>query len=132
MSALATPPEVHVVHQRLGFRSANCERCVPAHWHDDARAGQLRPAVVGGVPISTPNQGPGAEPSGLPAIQRADALAGCASDGGSPETERAIAQATPGPTTAIHSTPRSGPVALSPLGAGSDQAAEGRAQPVAG
>lgn len=39
---------------------------------------------------------PGVEPSGVPAEQGADALAGGSSDGGSPETERAMASATPG------------------------------------
>ena len=90
---------VHEAHLRLGFKSGNCGCCYPAvtAWHDDARAGRLRAAIVGGIPIDT-HQGPGAELSGISAIQRADALAGGSSDGGSPETERAIAQATPGPT----------------------------------
>ena len=41
---------------------------------------------------------PGAEPSGVPAEQGAGALAGGSSGRGSPETERAMASATPGRT----------------------------------
>jgi hypothetical protein len=58
--ALATHPVVHEAHVRLGFRSAGCEACYPPppapepqSWHDQARAGQLRPSIVGGVPITT-------------------------------------------------------------------------------
>lgn len=58
-----TPPEVHAVHLRLGYASGNCEAChpplpEPTHdsplhesWHAAARAGRLRPAIVGGVPL---------------------------------------------------------------------------------
>lgn len=44
---------VHDVHLRLGFRSGACHRCFPAFtsWHADARAGHLRPSIVGGIPI---------------------------------------------------------------------------------
>ena len=58
----------------------------------------LRALLSGAFGPATPNEGGrGQTPSGVPADQRADALADCSSDGGSPETERAIAQATPGP-----------------------------------
>lgn len=45
---------------------------------------------------------PGAEPSGVLRDQRAGALRSGSPDGGSPETERAIASATPGRTTPRH------------------------------
>ena len=46
-----TPPEVHAVHLRLGYRSGGCDACVPRGWHVDARAHVLRQSCVGGVPI---------------------------------------------------------------------------------
>ena len=50
------------MHVRLSFASGNCEACRPAlpepddsvppqSWHDAARAGRLRPSIVGGVPL---------------------------------------------------------------------------------
>lgn len=58
-----TPTEVHAMHVRLSFASGNCEACRPAlpepddsvppqSWHDAARAGRLRPSIVGGVPLN--------------------------------------------------------------------------------
>lgn len=44
---------VHAEHLRLGFRSGGCDACVPRGWHDDARAGRLRTAVIGGIPIDS-------------------------------------------------------------------------------
>ena len=50
------------MHVRLSFASGNCEACRPAlpepddsvppqSSHDAARAGRLRPSIVGGVPL---------------------------------------------------------------------------------
>lgn len=49
---------VHAHHLQLGIRSGNCEACSarqPLSWHDDARAGRLRTAIVGGHPIDQPD-----------------------------------------------------------------------------
>lgn len=69
----------------------------------DSRSGRrtAEPTLGGSAPAASTDthSGPGSKPSGVPADQGADALAGSSSDGGSPETERAIAgsPASPGP-----------------------------------
>ena len=92
---------LHADHVRLGFRSGNCMACTPSSWHDDARAGRLRAAVVGGLPLD-PNERPGAEPTGV----ARDRIAGDPRvtvggsvdqpDGDLAGARRAIASATPG------------------------------------
>ncbi len=110
--------DVHADHVRLGFSSANCDACwLPAPepapvtdtaWWRDAIANCLRPMVVGGVPIDPHESGPGQEAQGLPAVQRADALAGGSSAGDPAGSGRAIAQATPGRTHHMRPTGLSG------------------------
>lgn len=49
------PADVHAMHLTLGYRSGACDRCNPepdaGPWWMQAAAGQLRPAIVGGVPV---------------------------------------------------------------------------------
>lgn len=59
--------DVHADHVRLGFRSGGCDACYrlypepePTSWWLDAIAGELRPAIVDGVPTDTRDPEPGA------------------------------------------------------------------------
>ena len=51
MSIVAYLDAVHADHERLGYRSGNCTRCLPVAWHERARVNALPAYVVGGTPL---------------------------------------------------------------------------------